>query len=144
MKVEKIVSLIMVSVLMIASIGCTVFADEYADDVSNKSDIEEVGAHTTDLIIDKANITDDGISWRQPYGYNAFRVWVSNTTNKAMTVKISSTWGYSKTVSVPANSSKTVVTENDAHSLVTYKVNFTTSIGTVSGKVSVRVSDQNL
>lgn len=144
MKAKRVTAMVLTSVLILASIGGTVFAEESTDVVLDGSSVEEISARTTDLIIDKANITDDGVSWRQPYGYNAFRVWVSNTTNKTMTVKITSTWGYEQTITVPANSSKTVKTENNAHSLVTYRVDFSTSIGTVSGKVSVRVSDKDL
>ncbi len=90
-------------------------------------------------IINEA-ITQRGVDWQQPDGYIAYRVWVDNTTSETMTVTVTSAGG-TFTETVPANSSKTILTVNNAWENETHSIDFQTRSGTVSGTVRVRVSD---
>lgn len=145
MKLKKIGILLLSSTMMISSMGIAACADETPLPVSNDEVVEynindTASARTSKVIFDNKKITSAGVSWKQPLGYNAFRVWVHNTTNEVMTVKVTSAWGYHTEVNLPANTQKIVDINNDAH-FVTYNVDFDTPTGSVSGYVSVRAAD---
>ena len=147
MKLKKISTLLLTGAIIISATGIAACASEMPSDAYNSTveySVEDnMSARASKVIFDNKKITSAGVSWKQPWGYNAFRVWVSNTTNEVMTVKVTSTWGYHTEVNIPAKSQKVVDINNDAH-FVTYSVDFDTPSGTVDGYVSVRASDVDL
>lgn len=87
-------------------------------------------------------ISAAGAYWTQPWGYSAYRIWVDNTTNRTMTVTITSIFEPTHSFTVGAQSNKSYVV-NDA-SYGKHKVIFSTSNNVLSGTVRVRVSEAPL
>ena len=65
-------------------------------------------------IMENVPVDEYGTSWRQPIGYGAYKIWVSNTTNSDVQAIITSSWGYESTDTIPAGA-KTVIINNKAH-----------------------------
>ncbi|MBD7970297.1 hypothetical protein [Paenibacillus gallinarum] len=98
---------------------------------------------TSYLVIDNANLNAGGNSWNQPSGFNHARLYVSNTSSKSLTITVSYKSGSGKvkleSYLISAKSSETVtIADASGH---TFYVDYSTSDGTVSGKINVRVSD---
>lgn len=95
------------------------------------------------LVINKLAITRESESWYQQSGYDSYRVWVENTSNRLMAVTIRSACGseYHRYF-VSANSSKNYVV-NDAVSGV-HTISFDVGTATLSGTLSVRISEEPL
>lgn len=85
--------------------------------------------------------TSDTI-WSQPVGYASYRVHIVNTRNEILTVTSRQANGTRTSYECKANDSITLL-HNGATS-GQHKLSFTTSSGTVSGTVAVRVSDTPL
>lgn len=87
-------------------------------------------------------ISPYNLSWLQQSGYTAYRIWVVNTTNYTMTVRITGPNGSVRSFTVPAASNRTY-TNNDADSGV-HTLSFSNGTNYVSGTVRVRVSTEAL
>ena len=96
----------------------------------------------SDYVYLDAKITAAGTFWIQPGGYHSYRIWVDNTTNRTMTVTITSTFEPTHSFTVGSKSNKSYVV-NDA-SYGKHKVVFSTSNNVLSGTVRVRVSETPL
>lgn len=90
------------------------------------------------LIALEESITRNSFSWYQQRGYPSYRVWVENTTNYIMTVKITSPNGLTTTFLVPAGGSNQHVSNNATDG--GYDITFNTTGNVLSGTVRVRVS----
>lgn len=93
--------------------------------------------------IDNLPITSGGLWWKQDSGYSTYRVWVQNDTNEEMTVTITYDGmpaGKEIVKKVPANSSKTIVTIDNAWEDAMHHIDFQTSSGSVAGICNVRIS----
>lgn len=84
------------------------------------------------------SITRSSFSWYQQEGYPSYRVWVENTTNYIMTVRITSPNGLTTTFLVPAGGDNKCVSNNAIEG--GYDINFSTTGNVLSGTVRVRVS----
>jgi len=85
-------------------------------------------------------ISAGGSEWTQPIGYCSYRVWVDNTSNETMKVTVTSDGG-TFVMEVAPNSSKIILTVNNAAEGYVHKIDFKTQSGVGSGSVAVRVSD---
>lgn len=88
-------------------------------------------------IMENVPVDESGTSWRQPIGYGAYKIWVSNTTDSDVQAIITSSWGYENTDTIPAGF-KTVIINNKAHPVM-YNLNFITEAGKLDGEISLRV-----
>lgn len=121
-----------------------------AANVNQTEDIASLGNRTwaldvqpmSDYVYLDAKITAAGTFWIQPGGYHSYRIWVDNTTNRTMTVTITSTFEPTHSFTVGSKSNKSYVV-NDA-SYGKHKVVFSTSNNVLSGTVRVRVSETPL
>lgn len=97
-------------------------------------------------VIDNESIGSSGVYWNQPKGFKSYRVYVTNDTNEEMTVTVRYPSGWGRTdyyiETIPANSGKPFTVNNAQPG--THRVSFNTSTGYISGKISVRVSDESL
>lgn len=87
-------------------------------------------------------VSQYGGSWYQQSGYIAYRVWVANTTNYTMTVRITEPNNTVKTFYVPAGNNQSY-TNNNAKSGI-HTLSFSNGTNYVSGTVRVRVSTETL
>lgn len=87
-------------------------------------------------------VSQYGGSWYQQSGYIAYRVWVANTTNYTMTVRITEPNNTVRTFYVPAGSNQSY-TNNNAKSGI-HTLSFSNGTNYVSGTVRVRVSTETL
>lgn len=88
------------------------------------------------------NVTQSGSAWYQMNGYPSYRVWVENTTNYIMTVRITSPKGLTTTFLVPAGGSNKCISNNATEGV--HELTFSTTGNVVSGTVRVRVSTMPL
>ena len=84
------------------------------------------------------SITRSNFSWYQQEGYPSYRVWVENTTNYIMTVRITSPKGLTTTFLVPAGGSNKCVSNTAVEG--GYDISFSTTGNVLGGTVRVRVS----
>lgn len=94
-------------------------------------------------VIRNQDITTEGTSWVQPFGYGSYRIWVKNTTNEEMTITHCA--GISSVpYKVPANTAAVVCVENHAIPYVSHTLDFSIPSGAgseeVLGTVAVRIS----
>lgn len=139
MKKMKRFTATLLSLCMLFSTLCMCFATDAREPEIPVECSSQIMPRASYQIIDE-DITQRGITWQQPDGYIAYRVWVQNTTGETMTVTVTSDGG-TFTETVPANSSKTILTVNNAWENEVHSIDFQTRSGTVSGTVRVRVSD---
>ncbi|WP_217596470.1 hypothetical protein [Cohnella sp. GbtcB17] len=98
--------------------------------------------------IDNADLNNGsgGSSWSQPSGYDYAQVYISNSQSQTLNVYLSYDLNGSKqqiySGTVGANSTLTInVTHASGH---VFYVDYNTANGNVSGKISVRASDETL
>ncbi|WP_152970658.1 hypothetical protein [Bacillus sp. FJAT-28004] len=92
------------------------------------------------VVLDQ-NVSTGGHSWTQPSGYSSYRLYATNTRNEKMQITVS--YGSnSYSYDIAANKSITIVVNNAVSG--NHDIDFTTPSGSVSGKVTVRVSDTEL
>lgn len=96
---------------------------------------------SSDVVLDR-NISSNSLTWYQPGGYPSYRVWVENTTNYIMTVRITSPRGLTTTFLVPAGGNNRCVSNNAVEG--GHELTFSTTGNVVSGTVKVRVSTMPL
>lgn len=139
---KRLLSFILV--LCTLSTACMVCATESETENTSPACIEELSG--ADLFSSKlqvdASITRKSISWTQPNGYTAYRIWVENTTSVEMKVTIVDSKNKTQAFYVPSKGNKTF-TDNRA---VTgnYTISFYTGNVAPSGSVRVRVSTESL
>lgn len=92
---------------------------------------------SSDIALDRS-ITRSNASWYQPSGYPSYRVWVENTTNYIMTVRITAPTGLTTTFLVPAGGTNKYVSNNATNGA--HDLTFSTTGNVLSGTVRVRVS----
>lgn len=139
---KRLLSFILV--LCTLSTACMVCATGSEIENTPPACIEELsGAElfATKLPID-TTITRKSITWSQPNGYTAYRIWVENTTSVEMKVTIVDSKNKTQAFYVPSKGNKTF-TDNRA---VTgkYTISFYTGTVTPTGLVRVRVSTESL
>ena len=139
---KRLLSFILV--LCTLSTACMVCATESETENTPSVYIEELsGAElfATKLPID-STITRKSMTWTQPNGYTAYRIWVENTTSVEMKVTIVDSKNKTQAFYVPSKGSKTF-TNNHA---VTgdYVISFYTGTVAPSGSVRVRISTESL
>lgn len=139
---KRLLSFILV--LCTLSTACMVCATESETENTPSVYIEELsGAElfATKLPIDNT-ITRKSMTWTQPDGYTAYRIWVENTTSVEMKVTIVDSKNKTQAFYVPSKGNKTF-TDNRA---VTgkYTISFYTGTVTPTGLVRVRVSTESL
>ena len=144
-KVWKKVAGFTLAVCTLAS-ACVVSATsvdgtEEATLIVDKKELIEIQPMANYVQLD-TKITAAGASWTQPWGYSSYRIWVDNTTNRTMTVTITSTFEPAHSFTVGSLSNKSYVV-NDA-SYGKHKVVSSTSNDMLSGTVRVRVSETPL
>lgn len=88
-------------------------------------------------VLENVETTLDGTSWRQPFGYSAYKIWLSNTTDSDVKAMITDAWGYKDIETVPAGSHIEIVNRK-AHPVM-YTLNFITDTGKMDGSLSVRL-----
>ncbi len=122
-----------------------------AANVNQTEDIASLGNRTWALdvqpmsdyvYLDAKNYRSRHIFGYSRGGYHSYRIWVDNTTNRTMTVTITSTFEPTHSFTVGSKSNKSYVV-NDA-SYGKHKVVFSTSNNVLSGTVRVRVSETPL
>lgn len=112
------------------------------DAIVQNETVGDASPMTSRIALD-TNITENGGSWSQPIGYGSYRVWIDNTTNERMTVKITGGWGEEDHVFiVNAKKNKTYVINSAGWG--THRISFDTPSGAFSGTARVRVSDTAL
>ena len=79
--------------------------------------------------------------WKQAAGYNSFKVFVNNTSDDTITLKITSAWGYEKIEDIPPKESITVI-NNNAHN-VRYKISFISKSENMKGDFAIREAAYN-
>lgn len=100
----------------------------------------------TNFIILDAPITNGGLYWKQPGGYNYFCLYIENTGNEPMKVYIMDDDVPTLLSSVPAKSSKTWLS-SELRLLADSKIfglSYSTGTGEISGVTKVGVSDAPL
>lgn len=138
---KKLVCLVLAvcSLSVVGTAGAVETTEVPALSESQNTEIQPMASH---IELDAA-IRKTGLAWIQPRGYGSYRVWVENTTNRLMTVTItSSSSSDSHRYYVSANDSRTYVI-NDAVS-GTHTISFDAGSESVSGTVRVRVSNEML
>lgn len=109
--------------------------------IPSAAESSEQSPMSSDIALDTTAL-QYGPAWYQPAGYPSYRVWVENTTNYIMTVKITKPNGLTTTFLVPAGGNNRYVSNNattGAHELT-----FSTTGNVVSGTVRVRISTMPL
>lgn len=139
---KRLLSFILV--LCTLSTACMVYATGSETENTSPACIEElsgVDLFSSKLQVD-ASITRKSMTWTQPNGYTAYRIWVENTTSVEMKVTIVDSKNKTQAFYVPSKGSKTF-TDNHA---VTGNCTISFYTGTVapSGSVRVRVSTESL
>jgi|GEM_PF-3169948 len=93
-----------------------------------------------DVPVNNQPITTAGVSWDQLPNTPYARFYVSNTTNQQMTVFFTSPAGsFIPAWQIPAGQSRT--SSMFAAATGNWRMSFTTPVGAVSGRVSVRIAD---
>ena len=118
------------------------FAVEEPDTPNNANGGNDGITPLSSMIAMDTLATQYGASWFQQNGYTAYRVWVANTTNYTMTVRITEPSNTVRTFYVPAGDNRSY-TNNDADSGV-HTLSFSNGTNYVSGTVRVRVSTEAL
>lgn len=139
---KRLLSFILV--LCTLSTACMVCATESETENTPSVYIEELsGAElfATKLPID-STITRKSMTWTQPNGYTAYRIWVENTTSVEMKVTIVDSKNKTQAFYVPSKGNKTFT---DNHAVTgNYTISFYTGNVAPSGSVRVRVSTESL
>lgn len=91
-------------------------------------------------VVVEQSINSTGASWTQPFGNKSYKVWISNTTNQTMTITHRSGLR-NDTYQVAPNTNKVILVVNDAIPFAAHYLDFSTTNGVLSGRVTVRVSD---
>lgn len=105
--------------------------------VINNQNTDTTSPMSSDIALDRS-ITRSNASWYQPSGYPSYRVWVENTTNYIMTVRITAPTGLTSTFLVPAGGSNKYVSNNATNGA--HDLTFSTTGNVLGGTVRVRVS----
>ena len=139
---KRLLSFILV--LCTLSTACMVCATESETENTPSVYIEELsGAElfATKLPID-STITRKSMTWTQPNGYTAYRIWVENTTSVEMKVTIVDSKNKTQAFYVPSKGNKTFT---DNHAVTgNYTISFYTGNVAPSGSVRVIVSTESL
>lgn len=133
---------VVVALMSLSSVS--VFADSPPPSATVVDEsLPEIIPFTDFLALDNANLNNGGNSWSQASGYDYARVYISNSQSQTLNVYLSYDDSGTKhniyTGTVNGSSSLTInVTHASGH---VFYVDYNTADGTVSGKISVRVSD---
>lgn len=127
------------SVLVLCTLAssCVMFAAE-SDAPENANGNTEGISPLSSMIVMDTLVSQYGGSWYQQSGYIAYRIWVANTTNYTLTVRITEPNNSVKTFYVPAGNNQTYTNNNAVAGVHT--LSFSNGTNYVSGTVRVRAS----
>ena len=136
---KKFLKKALCSVLVLCTLtsSCIMLAAETKASGNEGSNTEGISPFSSMIVMDTL-VSQYGGSWYQQSGYIAYRIWVANTTNYTLTVRITEPNNAVKTFYVPAGSNQTYTNNNAVAGIHT--LSFRNGTNYVSGTVRVRTS----
>ena len=138
---KKVVGLVLAACTLASACVTSAASVNYAEDTVGRNGSVEIRPMSSYVQLD-TKITAAGASWIQPWVYSSYRIWVDNTTNRTMTVTITSAFEPTHSFTVGSLSNKSYVINDVSYGK--HKVVFSTSNNMLSGTVRVRVSETAL